>query len=113
MVSLFSVIGQAFKPKTFAGLFGAAPSVAIASIVIAQIKHGSIRIFAAEMLVHDGKRWRTDCDRCKQAIEIVGCTTRPRGREQKVDDRHCSKEEKHNRSFFPMMLSLLERQPGL
>ncbi len=24
------------------------------------------------MLVHDGKRWRTECDRCRQAIEVVG-----------------------------------------
>ena len=24
------------------------------------------------MLTHDGKLWRTECDRCKQAIEVVG-----------------------------------------
>lgn len=41
LVSLFSVIGQSFEPKTFGGLFGAAPSIAIASIVIAHFKHGT------------------------------------------------------------------------
>lgn len=32
MVSLFAVIGDMLKPKTFAGLFGAAPSVALATL---------------------------------------------------------------------------------
>ena len=30
--SLFSVLGDLFKPKSFAGLFGAAPSVALATL---------------------------------------------------------------------------------
>lgn len=34
MVSVFSVISDLFKPKTFAGLFGAAPSVALASLAL-------------------------------------------------------------------------------
>jgi hypothetical protein len=29
VVSLFAVLGDVFKPKSFAGLFGAAPSVAM------------------------------------------------------------------------------------
>ncbi|MCU1307796.1 MAG: conserved rane protein of unknown function, partial [Acidobacteriaceae bacterium] len=32
VVSLFAVISDLFKPKTFAGLFGAAPSVALATL---------------------------------------------------------------------------------
>jgi hypothetical protein len=32
LVSLFSVIGEVVEPKSFAGLFGAAPSVALASL---------------------------------------------------------------------------------
>ena len=32
LVSLFSIGGQALRPRTFAGLFGAAPSVALASL---------------------------------------------------------------------------------
>ena len=35
MVSSFSLLGDVIKPKRFAGLFGAAPSVALASLVLA------------------------------------------------------------------------------
>ncbi len=31
-VSVFAVLGDLFKPKSFAGLFGAAPSVALATL---------------------------------------------------------------------------------
>ena len=31
-VSVFAVLGSIFKPKSFAGLFGAAPSVALATL---------------------------------------------------------------------------------
>jgi hypothetical protein len=41
IVSLFAVIGEMFKPKTFAGLFGAAPSVAIVTLGLAYHKHGA------------------------------------------------------------------------
>jgi len=34
IVSAFSVVGELFKPKTFAGLFGAAPSVGIATLAL-------------------------------------------------------------------------------
>jgi hypothetical protein len=32
VVTLFAILGDLFKPKSFAGLFGAAPSVAIATL---------------------------------------------------------------------------------
>ena len=32
IVSAFAIIGDVLKPKTFAGLFGAAPSVALATL---------------------------------------------------------------------------------
>ena len=38
VVSLFSLISDIFKPKTFAGLFGAAPSVALASLSLTVLK---------------------------------------------------------------------------
>jgi uncharacterized membrane protein (GlpM family) len=41
VVSLFAVLGDVFKPKSFAGLFGAAPSVAIATLGLAAVAHGS------------------------------------------------------------------------
>jgi uncharacterized membrane protein (GlpM family) len=40
VVSLFSVISDLFKPKTFAGLFGAAPSVALATLGLTVMKLG-------------------------------------------------------------------------
>ena len=40
VVSLFSVIGDLFRPRSFAGLFGAAPSVAIATLALTVHKHG-------------------------------------------------------------------------
>jgi hypothetical protein len=35
VVSLFAVIGDVLRPKSFAGLFGAAPSVALATLTLA------------------------------------------------------------------------------
>jgi hypothetical protein len=40
IVSAFATVGTIFKPKTFAGLFGAAPSVAIATLSMAFYQHG-------------------------------------------------------------------------
>lgn len=41
IVSAFAVIGDLFRPKTFAGIFGAAPSVALVSLGLAFITKGS------------------------------------------------------------------------
>jgi hypothetical protein len=40
VVSLFALLGDLLKPKTFAGLFGAAPSVALATLVLTVVKEG-------------------------------------------------------------------------
>ena len=40
VVSLFAVIGEVLKPKSFAGLFGAAPSVAVATLGLAFLTKG-------------------------------------------------------------------------
>ena len=40
MVSAFSMLGDILRPKSFAGLFGAAPSVALATLGIAVYEHG-------------------------------------------------------------------------
>jgi uncharacterized membrane protein (GlpM family) len=45
MVSVFALVGDVIKPKRFAGLFGAAPSVALASLLLA-VKTQS-KIYAA------------------------------------------------------------------
>jgi len=40
VVSAFALLGDLLKPKSFAGLFGAAPSVALATIVLTVMKEG-------------------------------------------------------------------------
>ncbi len=40
IVSLFAVIGDVLKPKSFAGLFGAAPSVALATLSLTILANG-------------------------------------------------------------------------
>ena len=40
VVSVFALAGDLFKPKSFAGLFSAAPSVALASLGLAIANHG-------------------------------------------------------------------------
>lgn len=40
IVSAFAVLGDVLRPKSFASLFGAAPSVALASLSLAFWKHG-------------------------------------------------------------------------
>jgi Protein of unknown function (DUF3147) len=39
-VSAFAMLGDMLRPKSFAGLFGAAPSVALATLGIALVQHG-------------------------------------------------------------------------
>src|SRR5258705_211574 len=38
---VFSALGEIFEPKTFSGLFGAAPSVAIASLALTYQTNGA------------------------------------------------------------------------
>ncbi|HTZ94859.1 MAG TPA: DUF3147 family protein [Terriglobales bacterium] len=45
VVSAFALVSDVFKPKSFAGIFGAAPSVALATISLTVIKSG--RAYAA------------------------------------------------------------------
>lgn len=40
-VSAFAMLGDILRPKSFAGLFGAAPSVALATLGIAVYLHGA------------------------------------------------------------------------
>ena len=42
IVSIFAVLAEMFRPKSFAGLFGAAPSIALATIGITIAGHGRV-----------------------------------------------------------------------
>jgi hypothetical protein len=39
IVSAFAILGDVLRPKSFAGLFGAAPSVALATLTLAILKN--------------------------------------------------------------------------
>jgi Protein of unknown function (DUF3147) len=41
VVSVFAVLGELFKPKSFAGIFGAAPSVALATLGLTVATEGA------------------------------------------------------------------------
>ena len=41
VVSLFAVLGDVLRPKSFAGLFGAAPSIALATLGLTVHRHGN------------------------------------------------------------------------
>jgi hypothetical protein len=45
IVSTFATLGEILRPKSFAGLFGAAPSIALATIGLTIARHG--RLYAA------------------------------------------------------------------
>jgi hypothetical protein len=45
LVSAFAMLGDLFKPKSFAGLFGAAPSIALATLGLTLLRQG--RLYAA------------------------------------------------------------------
>jgi hypothetical protein len=41
VVSMFAALSDVLKPKTFSGVFGAAPSVALASLILSYDAHGA------------------------------------------------------------------------
>lgn len=53
VVSLFAILGEIFRPKSFAGLFGAAPSIALATLglTIASRGHAYAAIEARSMIL--------------------------------------------------------------
>jgi len=52
VVSAFAVLSEMFRPKSFAGLFGAAPSIALATLglTVARSGHGFAAIEAQSMI---------------------------------------------------------------
>jgi Protein of unknown function (DUF3147) len=53
IVSVFAMIGDILRPKSFAGLFGAAPSVALVTLPLAFLEHGGgyVAIEARSMML--------------------------------------------------------------
>lgn len=52
-MSLFAAVASGLKPKTFAGLFGAAPTVALASLALAFSSDGAqfVAVLAQSMML--------------------------------------------------------------
>lgn len=71
----FATLGDVFKPKSFAGLFGAAPSIALATIVPTVAKQGRayVAIEARSMLFGAGSFLLIcrDCVSCAVARQVV------------------------------------------
>jgi len=44
LVSLFAAVGSGFQPKTFAGLFGSAPPIALTSLSLAFFRDGTAHV---------------------------------------------------------------------
>jgi len=42
VVSFFAILGDILRPKSFAGLFGAAPSIALATLALTIVHNGKI-----------------------------------------------------------------------
>ena len=53
VVSLFSLLGDALKPKSFAGIFAAAPTIALATLFLTIRAHGAayVSVEARSMIV--------------------------------------------------------------
>ncbi|HEV7734767.1 MAG TPA: hypothetical protein VGR62_21520 [Candidatus Binatia bacterium] len=83
IVSAFSMIGGALKPPTFAGIFGAAPSVAIATLSLAFATEGqsyaaiesrSMMIGAVALIVYSAAcAWTVSVRRMPVSIAAVFC----------------------------------------
>jgi uncharacterized membrane protein (GlpM family) len=47
LVVLFSVAGELLRPKSFAGIFAAAPSIALASLLVTTASRGEVAVRAS------------------------------------------------------------------
>jgi hypothetical protein len=63
LVSLFAIVGDVLRPKSFAGLIGAAPSVALATLTLA---FSQVTLPRAPSLLQrlPGSQWRSCSGAC-------------------------------------------------
>ncbi len=81
VVSFFAALGDGLKPKSFAGVFGAAPSVALATIFLTVMKQGraymsvearSMILGAVAFLVYACVVMRILSKAKRSALEVTG-----------------------------------------
>lgn len=76
-VSFFAVIGDGLKPKSFAGLFGAAPSVALATLALAVFKEGKgYAALEARSMVAGAVAFLIYCCVCMRVLDRGGSNDR-------------------------------------
>lgn len=69
LVVLFSLISEAVKPKAFAGIFAAAPSVAVASLAITVLAQGPAQARQASIGMVAGAIGMAAC--CTVAVAVL------------------------------------------
>lgn len=78
VVSLFAVLGDVLKPKSFAGLFGAAPSVAIATLGLTIIADGrAYATLEARSMVAGGVAFFVYAYTCMRVMTKSGIRSTP------------------------------------
>ena len=70
VVSAFAMLGDVLRPKSFAGLFGAAPSVALATLGIAVYRHGAGYAAQQTWAMTAGALFRADSQRELQLVRL-------------------------------------------
>jgi hypothetical protein len=69
-VSLFSVIGESIKPKSFAGLFGAAPSISLAGLILVYIYKGEqVALIETRSMIYGSLALAAYCLSCSTIVQ--------------------------------------------
>lgn len=71
-VALFSFISDSIKPKTFAGLFSAAPSIALAGLILALYDKGpGDVVLQARSMIYGSLAMTVYCVSCGKLVETL------------------------------------------
>ena len=77
IVSFFAVLAEMFRPKSFAGLFGAAPSIALATLGLTIASHGP-KLRSHRSPLHDPRSHRLPLLRRRHKLAALALqTSRP------------------------------------
>jgi hypothetical protein len=78
-VALFSVLGELLRPKSFAGIFAAAPSVALALLLVTDATKGSHAVWLSGVgMVGGAVTMLAACGRHRGGEALAGAARRPR-----------------------------------
>jgi hypothetical protein len=78
-VSAFATLGDALRPKSFAGLFGAAPSIALATLLITLSQNGApFAAIEGRSMIGGPPRLRPTAGQCACCSKNSSCPHGPR-----------------------------------